>query len=250
MDSLYKTLIDQLVVSGKRLLTKTGNVADIGVLKEYLTEEDLRIERELVTLIHGTYPDHHIFAEEEHDQYKDNEDVWVIDPISGASSFIAGIPHYACVISHLKNGEPVFAAVYDPSVQELFVAEKGKGTTLNGSPIHVSSDSKKVVYNLSKKQEGTIAGDKGWDIVHHFSAYRNPASFAVSYCWTAAGRYDGFLSLTKDVFPEFAGKLILEEAGGVFTSFDGSLDISAEDREFIGGNQATHAVLLSLTQSL
>jgi len=243
MNEQYKQIIDYVVEAGKRLKSKAGQIDDIGVTKKYLTEEDLRIERDLKDIVETFVGNHKVYAEEENDMFEASENVWVIDPISGTSTFIAGLPHYAIVVSHLYKGETVFAVVYDPSVDELYLAEKGKGAFCNGQKIVVSKDNKlriiiAVTFPSVEEENKEIKKMTESDV----KVYRNRNSYAINYCLVAAGRYSGVVAKAHDAFPEFAGKLFIEEAGGKFTNKDGG-GINIEDRYFVGGNLEAYELL-------
>src|SRR3989338_7832206 len=128
---MYEQVIDFVKQAGERLREKAGNLPDIGVTKRFLTEEDLRIEREFAELIKTFGPDHRLYAEEEHDFFETSDNVWVMDPISGTSTFVRGLPHYAVAVSHVYRKSIMFALVYDPSMRDLYTAEKGRGMFLN-----------------------------------------------------------------------------------------------------------------------
>ena len=99
MEKVCREIIDFIVSSGKRIAKRAGNIEDIGVKKQYLTEEDLAIERGMKEIIKKHCPTHEFFAEEEHDSFPENEDVWIADPISGTISLIEGLPYYAIVVA-------------------------------------------------------------------------------------------------------------------------------------------------------
>lgn len=238
-----------MVSSGKRIKQFAGKVEDIGVTKKFLTEEDLNIERGLKAIIKKYNHQHEFFAEEENAEFFSAENVWVADPISGTHNFIEGKPHYTLVISHLINHKAVFAAVYDPSVDELFTAELGKGSFKNGRPIRVSMEGTERII---------LRGSMVWqrpEVIERMDSYLsgckieyNKYSIAANHCWIAEGRFDGLAEFTKDAFPEFAGGLIIREAGGKFTNFDGRVDILPADRIFIGGNEAAYDKLMPLVR--
>ena len=92
-ESLYHTITEYILSSGKRLLTKAGTIQDIGIAKQYLTEEDLAIERGFKEIVEGE--GHALYAEEENADFLKRDDVWVMDPISMTSSFIKGLGHYS-----------------------------------------------------------------------------------------------------------------------------------------------------------
>jgi myo-inositol-1(or 4)-monophosphatase len=235
----YRAVVDFMIASGDRIRSRSGDIEDLGVVKRYLTEEDLRIENELADLIAGFGPDHALFAEEAHDELPDAPDVWVCDPISGTRTFLLGLAHYGIVVSHLHEGSIRFAAVHDPTTGELFHAVRGQGAFRNGRPIavsdHVGPDGPRIVFNLTYDYRSPAIVPEMFRALTEFDLYRNTNSFAVSYCHVACGRYDGFVTFSKDAFPEFAGSLILREAGGRFETFAGSVDIHPEDHQFLGG---------------
>ncbi|MBI5470204.1 inositol monophosphatase [Candidatus Kaiserbacteria bacterium] len=234
--------------SGKRLLARTGNIADIGVMKANLTEEDLAIERGFKDILATFKGDHTLYAEEEHDEFKSAENVWIADPISGTENFIRGTPHYAIVIAHMVKEQPVFAAVYDPSVDECYTAYTGKGAFLNGIQIAPSSETSRVIFRPSSKWGDKDAQTKIQAGLESYAVESNRYSMAVNYCWVACGRFDGMISLTKDSFPEFAGGFILREAGGRFTNLEGKSDIAPSDRIFISGNTTMYDKLLPIVR--
>ncbi len=250
MNEKYEKIIDCVIESGKRIKSKAGLLDDIGVTKKYLTEEDLRIERDLKKIVETFGADHKVFAEEENDKYPDVKNVWAIDSISGTSTFLAGLPHYAIVVSHLINGEVSFAAVYDPAMDELYTAELDKGAFCNGKKICVSNNNDvkiRVVANISHravKEEKIL--EKLIDM--GVNMYRNRNSFAINYCEVAAGKYDGVVVRCKDTFPELAGSLIINEAGGKFTNKNGHV-ICPEDRHFVGGNTKAYDLLKDFFRS-
>lgn len=132
-DNLYKVVTDYILDCGKKLQAKAGKIDDIGVTKQQLTEEDLAIERSLKNIIERE--GHVLYAEEENFDFKEHDNIWVVDPISSTSSFIKGLGHYAIVASHVHKSEVNFAVVYDPSINELFTARKGGGSFLNGKKL-------------------------------------------------------------------------------------------------------------------
>lgn len=252
MEKVYAEIISFIVFSGKRIAKKAGKIKDIGIKKQYLTEEDLAIERGMRAIIKKHRPHHGFFAEEEHNSFPKNKEVWIVDPISGTKTFIQGLPHYGITIAHTKKGITQFGAIYGPSVDELFVAYRGKGAYLNGKNISVSKPNKKlkVVLNLSIqwKDEKSAAALKKKLLA--FAVEKNQNSFGVNLCGVACGRFDGAITFCKDTFPIFAGALIIQEAGGTFTNEFRESNIHPEDRIFVGGNlQAYEKLWKILPQS-
>ncbi|KKQ80213.1 MAG: Inositol-1-monophosphatase [Parcubacteria group bacterium GW2011_GWC2_38_7] len=245
----YQPIINFMLKSGKRLLTKAGNIKDIGITKQYLTEEDLRIERGFRKIISGYGKDHVLFAEEENEVFKKSDHLWVVDPISGTKSFIEGEGRYAIVICHLYKGVAQFAAVYDPTKDILFIAYLGLGVFKNGKKVSlVKANSKelKILVRINGPWKDSKYADKILNRLARYRLIQNKYSMSMALCYSlvAMGLVDGVLALTKDSFPEFAGGLIIREAGGVFTNLKGNANIKPTDRIFIGGNKHLHRKLL------
>ena len=226
MFGMYQKIIGKIVELGDLILPIAGNVVDVGEKKSWLTEWDIKIETQLTELIKSFSGQHSIFAEEINDTYAEAENVWIIDPISNTFNFIYGLPHYAVVLSHLYKGEIVFAVVYDPSTRELFTAEKGKGAFLNGKKINVSGRTTELSIlvgpHLTPKSPYREETLKILSVASLLGTVRTFGSLGVHYAYVACGRVDVAISKNKDTFPEFAGKLLVEEAGGKFTDFLGN----------------------------
>ncbi len=238
---MYEQIISKIVELGDTLPAISGCAVDIGKTKQYLTEKDIEIETKLSELI-NTFPgDHSIYAEELHDSFINDENVWVIDPISNTVNFIHGLPHYSVVLSHLHKEEIKFAIVYDPSNKELFTAEKGKGAFLNSKRIKVSSNQADLLclMNSSRKYMGGNSVKIIEEISKNIDTTRDIGSLGVHYAYVACGRADTAISFNMDTFPEFAGKLLVEEAGGKFTDFEGGA-LHAETKGIIATNGLVH----------
>lgn len=250
MDIDYTKIIDFMYAAGKRLRERTGKIADIGITKKDVTEEDYAIERGFKEIISGFGPKHVLYAEEENNLFHSSQHLWVVDPISSTASFIKGNGHYGIVVAHRAEGETVFAAVYDPSVDEMFIAHKGKGAMLNNKPIHITHEMKKILFRESGAWKQPEITEKARGLLKDFDREENHFSMAVNYCWVACGRYDGIVSFTKDSFPEFAGGFIIREAGGRFSNLKGESEIQASDRMFVGGNEKIYEHLFSVMKQI
>jgi myo-inositol-1(or 4)-monophosphatase len=249
---MYPKIIKKILELGKTLPALSGRVNDIGESERWLTETEIEIEIELTKIIETFAGQHSIYGEDLHGTFVDADNVWVIDSISNTINFLHGMPHYSIVVSHLYKGEVEFAAVYDPSSKELFTAEKGKGAFLNGKKIHVS-DRKKELFFLIGPYIVPPHAKKLLKVIEVMSQdgniMRNLGSLGVHYAYVACGRADVAISFNKDTFPEFAGKLLVEEAGGKFTDFaGGKLDI--ETRGIIASNGLIHAKVKDIIKKI
>ncbi len=252
MEKLYQKIIEQIVSSGKRIREKSGKIQDIGVTKKNLTEEDIRIERELKQLIKDFSSKHEFYSEEENENFLEAENVWVADPISGTHVFIDGLPHYGIVVAHLHNGEVQFAAIYDPSMNDLYTAYRNKGAYLNGQKIFVKEKTEKprIIFNLSLGWKDVASARKLFYELSDFELYRVLGSHAINDSLVACGKYNGVVCLAKDNFPYFASSLMIKEAGGIFTNLNGDENIKPSDRVFIGGDKETYQKLKAIVEKI
>ena len=239
MEEFYKKIIKHMIRSGKRIKKRAGRIEDIGVTKKFLTVEDLKIERELKKIIKINNPKHEFYSEEENFNFVSAEDVWVGDPISGTATFINGLAHYGMAMAHVHKGKVVFAAIYDPTVDQMYTAYKGKGAFLNGQRLKISKnipDKINVLFLLSRNWKDKRISDAMLRELIKFNFYRTNNCEAISWCHLARGIYDGIVCFSKDSFPDFAGSLIIKEAGGQFFNIKGETEVAPEDRIFFGGN--------------
>jgi len=245
---MYSQIVDLVITLGDQLPDFTGQIRDLGLAKKYVTEKDLEIEQALAKLIQSFPGKQHIFAEEIYNQLSGIDSLWVIDPISNTFNFLHGFPHYAIVVSHLVQGEVKFAVVYDPSVKELFVAHKGQGATLNGKPIQVNTatDDHCLLYEFSSSK---VTQDKAFWLLQKLNTLgktkKSFGSVALHYAYVACGRASAAVTINKDIFPEMAGLLLVQEAGGVVSDFRGQ-PINLHTVGVVFANRQIHSDLLAL----
>jgi len=219
-------LIEYIVKVGKELVDKSGKIADIGIMKQYCTEEDIRIERELKEIINQMQGSNQFYSEEENYDFVEADSIWIADPISGTKLFIEGVGNYAIVVSHLTKGQVDFAIVYNPSADKLYIAEKDKEVLINNQPIsNIVSNKRKLIYAPSYGWKDVDQANKLRELLEQeYELYPSQGSFAYNYCLIAEGLFDGVVSLTKDAFPEFAGLFIANETGLIATNIQGNKD--------------------------
>lgn len=249
---MYAIIINKIKELGDQLPIVAGDVVDLGTKKTVVTDWDIRIERELTEII-KTFPgEHSVYAEEINNTYTEVENVWIMDPISNTFNFVHGLPHYSIVLSHLIRGIVVFAVVYDPSTRELFTAEKGKGTYLNDKSVHVSDreDGLTIIIgpHLNPGNSYRLKLLKIMESLSSFATLRTFGSVGIHYAYVACGRVDAAITKNSDVFPEYAGKLLVEEAGGKFTDFDGD-ELTLNTKSVLATNRKAHDKILESIQN-
>lgn len=217
--------------------------------KDFVTEADVAVEKLLVERILAKYPDHGILGEETGERCG-SEYRWIIDPIDGTNSFMHGQPTYSISIALEKNGALELGAVCVPAFGELFMAQRGKGATLNGAPICVSG-SAEMKLAMAATGFACLRENKAADglkvfcsVVPHVRDVRRYGSAAIDLCYVACGRFDLYWENYLNIYDVAAGQLILEEAGGKITDFSGGK--SKLYGEVAASNGALHAELLRL----
>jgi len=219
-------------------------------INDLVTEVDKLSEEAIFRIIREQYPDHYILSEEAGELQQDSEYKWIIDPIDGTVNYAHGIPVCCVSIAVEKDGEMLMGAVYNPFLDELFFAEKGKGATLNGQKISVSTndslDSAFLVTGFPYQWE-----DMGNHPLQAFERFvkaglpvRRMGSAAIDLCWVACGKFDGFWEHNLNAWDSAAGYLIVEEAGGKVTDFKGNI-YSPYQKRLVATNGLIHEALLS-----
>lgn len=191
-----------------------------------VTEYDHLAEKSILSFLKHHVPNSHFLAEESGATGSSSENLWVIDPLDGTVNFAHHIPIFSVSIALEKNGELFCGIIYQPMTHELFVAEKGKGAFLNGKTLHVSTVSslaESVIcigfpYNLHENPFHCI--DHFIDILRCGIPVRRLGSAAIDLAYTAAGRCDAFFEVGLSPWDCAAGILLLQEAGGVISTWD------------------------------
>lgn len=254
-DHLKQVLLEATRESGKIIqhyFQGTFTVDNKEGINNLVTEVDTLSEKKIIEIIKANFPDHSIISEEVGELMLDSPYQWIIDPIDGTVNFAHGIP-ICCVSIALKHKDDLLlGAVYNPMMNELFFAEKGKGATLNDKPISVSqkTDFRKacLVTGFPYKWPDNIR-------VHPVKIFerfileglpvRRLGSAAIDLCWVACGRFDGFWEYNLSSWDIAAGYLIVQEAGGKITNFNGDA-YSVYDKETLATNGRIHDEMLEL----
>jgi myo-inositol-1(or 4)-monophosphatase len=220
---------------------------------DLVTAADRAAEVLIRERIRQHWPGHDVLGEEQGLNDQGSEYRWYVDPLDGTTNFAHGYPVF-CVSIALEHrglehrGARIAAVVYDPTRDELFSAEQGMGARLNGEAIHVS---KTPVLKESLLATGFPSHKRHKNpniyfyhqITLHSHGVRRAGSAALDLCNVAAGRFDGFWEFNLNPWDTAAGVLIVEEAGGRVTRFDGSA-FELDSRETLASNGLIHDALL------
>lgn len=200
--------------------------------QDYQTEGDRHTEEIIVARLTADFPDCGIRGEEQTGNRPAAPDrpTFVIDPIDGTTNYAWGIPHFGVVITRIEQGESVAGITYDPMMGEIFAAEKGKGAWLNGRRLDARghNDVENSVIGAGLPLRGQVRNVR--EETYHSAlrramdataGVRRLGSSALSIAYVAAGRLDGFFEDNLSLVDYGASVLILREAGGIVTAFDG-----------------------------
>lgn len=205
-------------VSDVSVTTKTRN--------DYVTEVDHAAERAIVEIIRRAYPGHAILGEET-GLHEGDDFQWIVDPLDGTTNFIHGMPHFAVSIALKHRDKIEQAVIFDPIRNELFTASRGNGAHLNERRIRVSP---------ARGLEGALLGTGfPYKDLSYLDAYlasfrafigpsagiRRPGSAALDLAYVATGRFDGFWEFRLNPWDIAAGALLVQEAGGIVSDFNG-----------------------------
>lgn len=220
---------------------------------EWVSNADTEVEREILYHLKKGYPQFGIQAEESGSQLRDSEYRWIVDPIDGTDNFIHGIPHFAISIALAEGNNLIVGVVYDPVSDELYVGERGGGAFLNDRRIRAGQNRllSRAMLATGFPQRNKEFLPAYWDSFRTLCSachgIRSQGSAALDLCHTAAGRYDGFWEKGLAAWDIAAGALILQEAGGLITDFDGSNDF-LKSGDVVAANAVIHNRMLAKIQ--
>jgi myo-inositol-1(or 4)-monophosphatase len=220
-------------------------------INNLVTEADHAAEKAIFEVIQQEFPDHYLLSEETGAVVMDSTYKWIIDPIDGTVNFANGIPICCVSIGVEQAGQMIMGAVYNPFMKELFFAQHGFGATLNSKKIQVSQKTKVIEscmvtgfpYSYLDTPNGPLQiFDK---MIRSGVPVRRLGSAAIDLCWVAAGRFDGFYEHKLNAWDSAAGFLMVEEAGGKVTDFNGD-KYSPYQPHIIATNGKIHDELVGL----
>ena len=239
--------------AGRILGRMFGNVTHIVKKGEIdlVTDADLEAEKAILDIIRRKYPDDGIHSEEAGRENSASERTWLVDPLDGTTNFAHGFPFFAVSIALQVKDEIVLGVVYNPYLKEYFEASKGSGAFLNHKPIRVSK-----THLLSDALLATgfpyDVHDRPHEIMNIFTrmvgkarGVRRPGSAAIDLCYVAAGRFDGFWETGLKPWDTAAATVIVREAGGILSTFDGR-PFSPYLDTVVASNRHLHKPLLAV----
>lgn len=242
----YREFAVKLAKDAANILLRMQNKARIVNDKgkgDFALNADIESEKHIIRAIKKKFPTHAILTEETGDMRGDSNYLWVIDPLEGTLNYAHHVPFWAVNIGLFKNGKPYLGVVFAPVLNELFVAEKGKGATLNGKKIHVNNDTQ-----LNKSYHALSSIKLGTTMSPHVQ--RVFGCCGIEMCYVACGRLGSRIKMHgSDPYGYGATSIIVLEAGGKLTDSTGKQWTLNSDGA-VASNGKLHQKLLNLVNNI
>lgn len=251
-------LLETAILAGREAGALLVSYSTAGFHVEYknpinlVTDADRAAEQCVIDHIRRRFPSHRILAEERgRVEQAPSPYLWIIDPLDGTTNFAHGYPVYCVSIGLEYQGRCILGVIYDPSRDELFTAMDQSGAQLNGRSIQVSTttalDNTLLVtgfaYDIRETPRNNL--DHFCNFALKVQGLRRTGSAAMDLCYVAAGRFDGFWEVRLNPWDMAAGAVILKEAGGRLTDFNGN-DLSIYGQELVASNGHIHEAMLDV----
>jgi len=221
---------------------------------EVVTIADLKSEKIITSAIRKKFPSHQILSEESGLKKSKSDFQWIIDPIDGTANFIIGVPLFCVCIALSHKGQITHGLEYFPALGEMYYAEVGRGTTLNNKKVKVSTKA-----NLNGSFIMISTGRKQKDLsyfmnIHkylkqHHLTVRGFSCAGVEFSLVASGRADAFVSYPQKLWDVAAGSLLIREAGGKITDFEGN-EWNPKSNSLLVTNGKIHNDLLKMIKNV
>jgi len=219
--------------------------------RELVTEADLKSESRIIGILQDSFPDYALWSEEAGDLRQEHDHRWIVDPLDGTHNFFFGLPIFGIAIALAVKGRIKCSAISLPAFNELYTAERGKGAFLNGRRIHVS---KRPMENAA-----AILCEHFFDSPEGFKKFKELESklFSIrrfgasvfSHGALASGYIDAIVEFREKIGDFAAGWLLVEEAGGKFTTISGD-EFSLDNSSYIASSGVFHKQLVEIMEGL
>ena len=222
-----------------------------GSITNLVTEIDKKSEQHIIEFVRKEFPSHSIVAEESGKELHSSDYAWFIDPLDGTTNFAHGLPIFSVSIGVRRKDETVYGVVYDVMRDKLYASELGSGSFENERKLQVNSTSKieesllvtGFPYDIAKNPDNTI--ERFVAFLKKARAVRRLGSAAIDFCYVASGVFAGFWETKLSPWDYIAGDLIVREAGGIVTDFDGK-NLTPESVRILATNGVLHSEMLKI----
>ncbi len=238
---------------GERIRQGWGNAHEIRYKGEtdLVTETDLDAQNAITAEIRSAFPDHSILTEEEGGSVQKGAELWIIDPLDGTTNFAHRFPFVCVSIACRREGETRVGVIYNPILNQMFWAERGRGAFFNGNPMRVTrrEDLRKSLvatgfpyeYRGNVRKEVITRLDR---MIASSRGVRRAGSAAMDLAYVACGIFDGFWEQELKPWDIAAGALLVEEAGGRVGDFGGA-ELNLDKGEILASNALIHEQMMA-----
>ncbi len=247
MDKFKIIAIEAALKSGLLIKRSVGRVKEISYKGRIniVTDVDKSAEAMIIRILNRAFPEHSILSEESAPRDTASPYRWIIDPLDGTTNFAHAFPFFCVSIALEKDDRVILGVVYDPMRDELFVAEDKKGAYLNKKRVAVSGTRRLsggflatgFAYGIQRVRNTNIRNFKNF--LMRAMAIRRAGAAALDMCYVACGRFDGFWEMDLKPWDSAAAYLIVKEAGGKITEFNGS-KFTPYSKEILATNGLIH----------
>lgn len=216
-----------------------------------VTTADRRSQQAIADVIGSAFPGHAIVGEEGTTGDTRGEHVWYVDPLDGTTNYAHGLPYFCVSVALRSAGATAAGAVYDPVRDEMFTAARHEGAARNGRALRVSGITRlDRALVVAQAQSVDLAEIRAYArlverLMTVAGGVRSLGSPALTLCAIAAGRLEAYCEYSMDPWDIAAGQLILEEAGGTLTGFDGQPHRTSARADVVASNGGIHSELLT-----
>ena len=257
MESDRKFAIELATQAGKALAAHFRKDRELlslrKTVKEITTRHDKESDKMITKAISEKYPTYNIWTEESGVINRGSEYTWIVDPLDGTVNFASGNPLFCLTIALLRKSEPILGVTYAPIIDELYVAERGKGAFLNRERISVSTTEKLeecYAYFCEGGDKNRLrTGEINGTIYPKVRDLRKLGSAGLESAWVACGRGDAYVTTKIEPWDVASGVLLVREAGGKVTDLKGKA-WRTERSDLIFSNGRVHESILELVRDL
>ncbi|NBB51751.1 inositol monophosphatase [Rhizobium sp. CRIBSB] len=262
--ALLQVMMDAVRKTARPMMRDFGEVSQLQVSKkgpgDFVTAADIKAEQTLFELLLKARPGYGFLGEERGMiEGTDKSHRWIVDPIDGTTNFMHAMPHFAITVAlerfdHDGHSEIVAGVTYNPVMNEMFWAEKGKGAYLNDTRIRVAArrDMAESLFATGLPFIGKTGHSQAIKDIHavgqRVAGIRRLGSAALDFAWVAAGRYDGYWERNLKPWDVAAGILLVTEAGGLATTIDPDGDPKT-GQQILAANPELHPQLRKVLRS-
>jgi myo-inositol-1(or 4)-monophosphatase len=253
--ALLNVMVQAALKAGRGLARDFGEVENLQVSVkgpgDYVSAADRRAEETLIAELKRVRPGYSFLTEETGAiDGTDKANRWIVDPLDGTTNFLHGIPLFAVSLALERDGQLVAGVIFNPILNELYVAERGQGAYLNDRRMRVAN--RRNVADAVVATGTPNVGRQGHDefigelrtVMAATAGVRRCGSAALDLAWVASGRFDGFWERGLSPWDMAAGIVVVQEAGGAVSGAAGDGDMMASGA-IVAGNETIHAALLA-----